>query len=70
MQWLASVVYTTLLFADSLVWGTVITLLGWLPFRLLYYFARGWAGSNLWLAKILCGLDWVVEGRENLPRGK
>ena len=22
----------------------------------------------MWLAKILCGLDWVVEGRENIPR--
>ena len=46
----------------------MITLFGWLPFRGLYHFARGWAGSNMWLAKILCGLDWVVEGRENIPQ--
>ena len=68
LQWLASLVYTMLLFAESFAWGTLITLVGWLPFRLLYPFARGWAGTSMWLAKIFCGLDWVVEGRENLPR--
>lgn len=68
LQWLASLVYTTLLFANSFVWGAVIVLLGWLPFRQRYGLARGWAGSNLWLAKVLCGLDWVVEGRQNIPR--
>jgi 1-acyl-sn-glycerol-3-phosphate acyltransferase len=56
------------LFVGSLVWGAVITLFGWLPFFLRYELARAWAGSNIWLAKIFCGLDWVVEGHENLPR--
>ena len=68
LQWLASIVYTTLLFAGSFAWGTLIVLMGWLPFRQRYSLARGWAGSNMWLAKVLCGLDWVVEGRENIPR--
>jgi 1-acyl-sn-glycerol-3-phosphate acyltransferase len=68
LQWLGSVSFTALLFLLSPVWGAVITALGWLPFRALYHFARGWAGSNLWLAKTLCGLDWVVEGRENIPQ--
>ena len=68
LQWLGSVTFTALLFLLSPVWGAVITLVGWLPFRALYHFARGWAGSNMWLAKILCGLDWVVEGRENIPQ--
>lgn len=68
LQWLGSLLYTTLLFVGAPIWGAVITLFGWLPFRLLYPFARGWAGSNMWLAKVLCGLDWVVEGRENIPR--
>lgn len=68
LQWLASVAYTALLFLDSLVFGFVIVLFGWLPFRKLYGFARAWAQTNLWLAKIFCGLDWVVEGRECIPR--
>lgn len=68
LQWLGSVLYTTLLFVDSVAWGALIVLLGWLPFRQRYGLARGWAGSNMWLAKVCCGLDWVIEGRENIPR--
>jgi len=68
LQWLASLVYTTLLFVDSLFWGAVVVSFGWLPFRQRYGLARAWASSNMWLAKVLCGLDWVVEGQENMPR--
>ncbi len=68
LQWLGSLAFTTQLFLLSLVWGAVITSFGWLPFHALYRFARGWAGSNLWLAKTLCGLEWTVEGSEHIPR--
>ncbi len=67
-QWLSSVIYTTILFLDSLVFGFAIVLFGWLPFRRLYGFARAWASTNVWLAKTICGLDWTVEGTENIPR--
>ena len=52
LQWLCSVVYTGLLFVDSLGFGFVITLFGWLPFRQLYGFARAWALTNLWLLRV------------------
>lgn len=68
VQWLGSVLFTTLLFLDSFLWGLAICLFGWLPFRQLYGFARAWARWHLWLAKVLCGLDWVIEGREHIPR--
>jgi len=68
LQWILSLVYTTILFLDSVVFGFVIVLFGWLPFRRLYRFARAWAHTNLWLAKILCGIDWVVIGVEHIPR--
>lgn len=68
LQWILSVVFTTVLFVDSLLWGFVIVLFGWLPFRPLYGFARAWARSNLWLLKFLCGLDWKLIGAGNIPR--
>ena len=68
LQWILSVVYTTILFLDSVVFGFVIVLFGWLPFRGRYKFARAWAHTNLWLAEFLCGIDWVVIGREHIPR--
>ena len=68
LQWICSIFYTTVLFLDSLVFGFVIVLLGWLPFRLRYELARAWARTNIELARLLCGLDWTVEGREHIPR--
>ena len=68
MQWILSLVYTTALFFDSLAFGFMIVLFGWLPFPKLYGFARAWARLNLGLAKWLCGLDYVVTGAERIPR--
>jgi len=68
LQWLLSLLYTTVLFVDSLLFGLVIVLLGWLPFLKRYALARAWASTNIGLAKFLCGLDWTVEGREHIPR--
>ena len=68
VQWIVSLLYTTLLFLDSLLFGFVIVLFGWLPFPKLYGFARAWARLNLGLAKWLCGLDYAVTGAERIPR--
>ena len=68
LQWILSLAYTTILFLDSLVFGFVIVLFGWLPFQALYRFARAWARTNRALLKFLCGLDWTLIGRENIPR--
>jgi 1-acyl-sn-glycerol-3-phosphate acyltransferase len=68
VQWLGSLVFTTMLFADSFAWGLAIVIFGWLPFRQLYGFARAWARWHLWLGRVLCGLRWTVEGREHIPR--
>jgi len=68
LQWICSLAYTTILFVDSLAYGLVITLVGWLPFPQLYKFARAWAHTNLWLLKFCCGLDWTLVGAERIPR--
>jgi 1-acyl-sn-glycerol-3-phosphate acyltransferase len=68
LQWICSILFTGLFFVDSLAWGLAIVLCGWLPFRRLYGFARGWARTNFWLLKILCGLDWTIVGAERIPR--
>jgi 1-acyl-sn-glycerol-3-phosphate acyltransferase len=68
LQWLCSVLFTGVFFLDSLAFGFAIVLCGWLPFRPLYRFARGWALTNFWLVKFFCGLDWTIEGAERIPR--
>jgi 1-acyl-sn-glycerol-3-phosphate acyltransferase len=41
------------------------------PFRPLvrYRYISQWARFQIWLLKVLCRLDYVVEGAENLPKG-
>ena len=68
-QQLRSVLFTVYFFLATLVYGVVIAALFWLPFRLRYKLAASWAGNVLWMLKVLCRLDYVVEGRENIPAG-
>jgi 1-acyl-sn-glycerol-3-phosphate acyltransferase len=68
-QLLRSVLFTTYLFLSTPVFSLVILLVFWLPYRHRYKLARTWAGSVLWMLKFLCRLDFVVEGRENIPPG-
>jgi len=41
----------------------------WLPYRAQFAIARSWARILLWLLRRLCGLSYVVEGRERIPAG-
>lgn len=68
MQWLRSLLYTAILFVDTFVFAVLVMLS--IPFGLhgMHATARAWARFNLWLCELLCGLDYVVEGRENIPR--
>ena len=69
MQWVRSLVFTLLFFANSLLHATVI-ILSALVFGRRYSDAQSgsWGRSNLWLLKAICRLDYVVEGLENVPR--
>lgn len=39
------------------------------PYPLRFFIARRWSRGMLWAGRLLCGLDWHVEGQENLPPG-
>lgn len=42
--------------------------IGWaLPFQGRWLIARHWATVNLWLLNVLCDLNYIVEGHENIP---
>jgi 1-acyl-sn-glycerol-3-phosphate acyltransferase len=67
MTWLRSALYTGLFFLTVVPYATGAIASGLFsasgPFRC----ARGWGGMNLWLAKVICGIDYEVEGLENVP---
>lgn len=39
------------------------------PFQYRYRFITLWGRFHTWLAKVLCGLQYRVEGREHIPKG-
>lgn len=69
MQYLRSLLYTILFFAVTLLFGFAVLIAAVLPLSLeqRYVIPRAWGRFLTWLAGAICGLHYVVEGRENLP---
>src|SRR5580704_11474168 len=55
--------------ASACVFGGVMTLGFWLPYPAQFAIARTWARILFWVLERLCGLKYVVEGRERIPSG-
>jgi 1-acyl-sn-glycerol-3-phosphate acyltransferase len=55
--------------ASACLFGGVMALGFWLPYRAQFAIARTWARILLWVLERLCGLKYVVEGRERIPGG-
>lgn len=66
-QWLGSILFTLCLFVSVPFYGTVALLTAPLPRACTYAVAVAWVDSMFWLLRVLCRLDYVVEGREHLP---
>lgn len=64
------VLILVLYFALTVVLTALGLILFW-PFahRVRFGIARAWARGMLWMGRIICGLEWVVEGEENMPSG-
>jgi 1-acyl-sn-glycerol-3-phosphate acyltransferase len=70
LQWIRSIVYTVLLFLATGFFGVVVLIGACLPLSLeqRYAIPRAWGRFLTWLAGVVCGLKYTVEGRENLPQ--
>ena len=70
LQLLRSVIYTTLMFLVTGVFGVIVLLSALLPLTIeqRYVIPRTWGLFLTWLAGAICGLTYVVEGQENLPK--
>lgn len=66
-QWLGSVVFTLVFSVSALVWSLVVAaslpLHRGVAYRLVVY----WVHAVFFLLKLLCRLDYVVQGQENIP---
>jgi 1-acyl-sn-glycerol-3-phosphate acyltransferase len=67
-QWAGSILFTLLLFLSVPLYGFVALLTAPLPRRYTYGVALAWVDSMLWLLRVLCRLEYRVEGRQHLPK--
>jgi 1-acyl-sn-glycerol-3-phosphate acyltransferase len=69
MRWIRSLLFTSLLFVTTVMFGVVVLLSAVLPLSIeqRYVIPRYWGLFECWLAKVVCGMNYVIEGRENLP---
>jgi 1-acyl-sn-glycerol-3-phosphate acyltransferase len=64
-----SLLFTTYMMASACLFGAVMGFGFWLPYRAQFAIARSWARILLWVLERLCGLKYVVEGRDRIPPG-
>jgi 1-acyl-sn-glycerol-3-phosphate acyltransferase len=64
-----SLLFTTYMMASACLFGAVMGVGFWLPYRAQFAIARSWARILLWVLERLCGLKYVVEGRDRIPPG-
>jgi 1-acyl-sn-glycerol-3-phosphate acyltransferase len=70
MQLLRSIIFTTLFFLTTAVYAVILLVYGiWIPYPKRFYLAKSWADVLMWLLDKICGLNYRVTGRENIPSG-
>ena len=62
-----SALFWVLQIVNTLVMGAPVIICGLFSFRAGYYFAVLWNRINIWGLRIICGVSWKVEGKENIP---
>lgn len=67
MVWLRSLLFQFYFFASVCTASLIIFVCAFFPYGFRFGIARAWAKSMLFAGKFLCGLDYVIEGTENIP---
>jgi len=66
LTWIRSVLFQTYFYLSVAVTGTLVLLVSFSPAS-SFAVTRIWAKSMMFAGKWLCGLDYVIEGQDNIP---
>jgi 1-acyl-sn-glycerol-3-phosphate acyltransferase len=69
MYLLRSALYMVTLFVTVAPYAIGTILWSWLPQPRRYYMATLWTRLAIWTGRVICGIEYKVEGWENLPDG-
>lgn len=67
MQYLKSLLYIVFMVCTVLVYALSLVAVFWAPYRWRYAIAQAWCRLQLNVLRHLLGMDYVIEGRENIP---
>jgi len=67
IQYLKSLVYIAFMVVSVFLYASVLVLLFWAPYAWRYRVAQAWCRLQLNTLKYFVGLDYAIEGRENIP---
>lgn len=65
-QWLGSIAFTLYLFLSVPLYAPIVLLSAPFPHRVSYRLVERWIDAVLFMLRVLCRLDYVVEGKEHL----
>lgn len=69
MRLLRSALFNVSMWLSVAIYAPLALLTFPFPPRARYRFIVQWARFHVWLARVLCRIDYVVEGREHIPPG-
>jgi 1-acyl-sn-glycerol-3-phosphate acyltransferase len=64
---LRSLLFTLLMTLATVVWALLCFLFAPFPYRHRYYLTTRWNVFVIWALKTVCGVQYQIKGRENLP---
>jgi 1-acyl-sn-glycerol-3-phosphate acyltransferase len=69
MMFLRSLLFMLMMVVATVIWSGVCMLAAPLPYNKRYYVTSRWNVFVIWAARVVCGIEYEVKGRENLPDG-
>ena len=67
LQWIRSILYTIIMPLSLILYVGLGLILYFFPYNWRYVYMSQWPIMQTWLLKVLCGIRYEVEGRENMP---
>jgi 1-acyl-sn-glycerol-3-phosphate acyltransferase len=64
-----SLVFNLLFYLNTLVWLVIALPTFVMPYHAILWVAKTWGLTNLFLLRAICGIEYEIRGRENIPPG-
>ena len=64
-----SLLFNLLFYLNTLVWLVIALPTFVMPYHAILWVAKTWGLTNLFLLRVICGIDYEIRGRENIPPG-